>query len=89
MHTETFPTSSCLAEWHEALGDPTLADAILDRLTSNAHRIELRGDSMRRRQPENGAAVTQTDGIASEETETPMEAVSAPKRAHRIASEAR
>ena len=30
------------------MGDPTLADAILDRLTHNAHRIELRGDSMRR-----------------------------------------
>ncbi len=40
-----------IAEWHAALGDPTLADAILDRLTNNAHRIELRGDSMRRRDP--------------------------------------
>ena len=37
-----------IAHWHEALGDPTLADAILDRLTHNAHRIELRGDSLRR-----------------------------------------
>lgn len=40
-----------LAHWHEALGDPTLADAILDRLTHNAHRIELRGDSLRRLDP--------------------------------------
>ncbi len=40
-----------LAHWHEALGDPTLADAILDRLTHNAHRIELRGDSLRRTAP--------------------------------------
>jgi len=39
-----------IASWHEALGDPTLADAILDRLSHNAHRIELRGDSLRRRE---------------------------------------
>jgi DNA replication protein DnaC len=41
-----------VAHWHEALGDPTLADAILDRLTQNAHRIELRGESLRRREVE-------------------------------------
>jgi DNA replication protein DnaC len=35
--------------WHEALGDPTLADAILDRLVHNAYRITLKGDSMRKR----------------------------------------
>ena len=34
--------------WHEAIGDPTLADAILDRLVHNAHKIELKGDSMRK-----------------------------------------
>lgn len=38
--------------WHSALADPTLADAILDRLVHNAHRITLKGPSMRRRQPE-------------------------------------
>jgi DNA replication protein DnaC len=39
--------------WHAALaaGDPTLADAILDRLVHNAHRLELKGASMRRRHP--------------------------------------
>jgi DNA replication protein DnaC len=39
--------------WHPALaaGDPTLADAILDRLIHNAHRLTLKGSSMRRRQP--------------------------------------
>lgn len=35
--------------WHEAIGDPTLADAILDRLVHNAHRLQLSGESMRRR----------------------------------------
>jgi DNA replication protein DnaC len=34
--------------WHEALGEPTVADGILDRLLENVHRIELRGESMRR-----------------------------------------
>jgi DNA replication protein DnaC len=36
--------------WHEALGDPTLADAILDRLVHNAYKITLQGESMRKRQ---------------------------------------
>lgn len=36
--------------WHEQVGDPTLADAILDRLLHSAHRIELAGDSMRKKQ---------------------------------------
>ena len=34
--------------WHEIIGDPTYADAILDRLVHNAHRIELGGESMRK-----------------------------------------
>ena len=35
--------------WHAYLGDPTVADAILDRLIHNAHKIQLTGDSMRKR----------------------------------------
>jgi hypothetical protein len=34
--------------WHEGLGDPTIADAICDRLVHNAHVLPLRGSSMRR-----------------------------------------
>ena len=37
-----------VANWHEYLGDPTLADAILDRLVHNAHAITLKGESMRK-----------------------------------------
>jgi DNA replication protein DnaC len=37
-----------VSRWHEQIGDPTLADAILDRLVHNAHRIEMRGESMRK-----------------------------------------
>lgn len=36
-----------VAKWHEYLGDPTLADAILDRLTAHAHRLDLKGKSLR------------------------------------------
>ena len=36
--------------WHELIGDPTLADAILDRLIHNAHRVLLKGDSLRKKQ---------------------------------------
>ena len=36
--------------WHEIIGDPTLADAILDRLIHNAYRINLQGESLRKRQ---------------------------------------
>ncbi len=37
-----------VAKWHEQIGDPTLADSILDRLVHNAHYIEMRGESMRK-----------------------------------------
>jgi len=42
--TSQYPVDS----WHELLGEPTLADAILDRLVHGAHRIALSGDSMRK-----------------------------------------
>lgn len=46
----TLVTSQLPVEmWHEYLGDPTLADAILDRLVHNAHNIKLKGDSMRKK----------------------------------------
>jgi DNA replication protein DnaC len=34
--------------WHQAFGDPTLADAILDRLVHNAYRLEIQGESLRK-----------------------------------------
>jgi DNA replication protein DnaC len=46
----TIIASQCpIKDWHPAIGDPTLADAICDRLLHNAYRLELRGDSMRRK----------------------------------------
>jgi len=37
-------------QWYQSIGDNTLADAILDRLMHNAHRIKLKGESMRKKQ---------------------------------------
>jgi len=42
--TSQFPVN----QWHEVIADPTVADAILDRLVHNAYRIELKGESMRK-----------------------------------------
>ena len=38
-----------LAHWHDYLGEATLADAILDRLVHNAYKLELKGESMRKK----------------------------------------
>jgi DNA replication protein DnaC len=35
--------------WQDVIGDPTLADAILDRIVHNLHRLQLKGDSLRKR----------------------------------------
>lgn len=43
--TSQFPTKL----WHDTIGNPTVADAILDRLVHNAHHLELKGGSMRKR----------------------------------------
>lgn len=49
-HRSTIITSQLpLEHWHDAIGDPTLADAILDRLVHNAHQLTLTGESMRKR----------------------------------------
>lgn len=42
-----------MEKWHEIIGNPTLADAILDRLVHSAHKIQLIGDSMRKKKPVN------------------------------------
>jgi DNA replication protein DnaC len=40
--------------WHAQIGDPTVADSILDRLVHAAHRIELQGESMRKKKGARG-----------------------------------
>lgn len=51
--------------WHQALADPTLADAILDRLVHNAHRITLSGESMRKQPTEASPAEASRDASAA------------------------
>jgi DNA replication protein DnaC len=40
-----------VAKWHEWVDDPTIADAILDRLVHNAYKVELTGHTRRRNEP--------------------------------------
>ncbi|HEX2714169.1 MAG TPA: IS21-like element helper ATPase IstB [Candidatus Acidoferrales bacterium] len=49
-----------VARWHEQIGDATIADGILDRLVHNAHRIELRGESMRKTRAKKPEAKSET-----------------------------
>ena len=51
-HRSTIVTSQVPVDrWYEIIGNPTIADAILDRLVHNAYRIELSGESMRKQRP--------------------------------------
>jgi len=47
-HSTLVATQVPIENWHESIGDPTLADALLDRLVHNAHKIRLKGESMRK-----------------------------------------
>ena len=47
LHSTMVTSQLPIATWHDAIGQPTLADAILDRLVHNAYRFELQGESMR------------------------------------------
>jgi DNA replication protein DnaC len=49
MYSTIISTQLPIKNWHEIIGDPTIADAILDRLVHNAHKIQLKGDSMRKK----------------------------------------
>lgn len=49
-----------LEHWHQTVGDATLADAILDRIVHHAHRITLKGESMRRNKPDTDPPQTAT-----------------------------
>lgn len=42
-----------ISKWHEYIAEPTLADAIMDRLMAYAHRLELKGESMRKKSVKN------------------------------------
>jgi DNA replication protein DnaC len=49
-HTSTMVVTQLpVAEWHEQFANPTLADAIMDRIVHNAYKLELKGESMRKK----------------------------------------
>ncbi|QQS49511.1 MAG: ATP-binding protein [Acidobacteriota bacterium] len=48
VHSTIITSQLPIGAWHSYLGEPTVADALLDRLLANAHRLELKGDSMRK-----------------------------------------
>ena len=50
-HSTILTSQVPVGKWHEVIGDPTYADAILDRIVHNAHRLDLTGDSLRRMRP--------------------------------------
>jgi DNA replication protein DnaC len=63
----TVITSQCpLSDWHPNIGDPTLADAICDRLLHNAYKVELRGDSMRLKSTKSSRKEEQKEVIVNE-----------------------
>ncbi len=65
LNAATLITSQLpVAEWHQVIGEPTFADAILDRIVHNAHRINLDGPSMRQIKADkiDPADIDQTEG---------------------------
>jgi len=69
-------------KWHDVIGEPTFADAILDRIVHNAYRLELDGPSMRKiKAAEPGAAVPQSDPPdATSANVTPTKSVKGAKK---------
>ena len=55
LHSTILTSQVPVKRWHEQIGDPTLADSILDRLVHNAHPIELKGNSARKELDEKGS----------------------------------
>jgi DNA replication protein DnaC len=53
-----------VSRWHELIGDPTIGDALLDRIVHRAHRIELKGPSLRKRQAVGTSAERESATVA-------------------------
>ena len=48
-------------QWHEIIGEQTIADAILDRIVHDSHRLELKGESMRKKRGILAEEITKTN----------------------------
>jgi DNA replication protein DnaC len=62
-----------IANWHEALGEPTIADAVMDRVQQNLHRIELGGESLRKERPRSASEGEEERTITGTDTSKPAE----------------
>lgn len=60
-HATLITSQLPVEHWHDLIGDPTLADAILDRLIHNAYRITLKGESLRKRHARTLTSTTPTE----------------------------
>jgi IstB-like ATP binding protein len=71
--------------WYDLIGEPTLADAILDRIVHNAHRLQLKGDSLRKQKALKSPPLDPTQSIMerSNRTLAVMIASRSPERANR------
>jgi DNA replication protein DnaC len=54
MRSTVLTSQLPVAKWHGQIGDPTVADSILDRLVHGAHRLEMQGESMRKKRNRSG-----------------------------------
>ncbi len=81
VHSILITSQLPVERWYEVIGNPTLADAVLDRIIHNAHRIELKGDSMRKLKDVN----TEPDARkpAKEAQQNPTASASTPAKARR------
>jgi DNA replication protein DnaC len=59
IFTSQVPVSS----WHEVIGEQTIADAILDRIVHDAHRLDMKGESMRRRKGSDGDDLLELENL--------------------------
>ena len=49
IHSTLVTSQLPISKWHQVIGDPSVADALLDRLVHNAHKLTLKGESMRKK----------------------------------------
>ena len=56
-------------KWHDAIGEPTFADAILDRIVHNAYRLEVDGPSMRKLKAAEAAKLTAVETSGNPQAE--------------------
>jgi DNA replication protein DnaC len=70
LRATIFTSQLPITQWHEALAEPTIADALLDRVSENLRRIDLHGESMRRQQAAEDSAADAKQRSANDSSRT-------------------